>query len=92
MLKVGDKFINFDGTYLTGFISPVRNVTVLPNEGGSVNAFPTTVHEGTNVSLTNTINQSLTSEVHVLSMGITFGQCNFDRENTYSTVRLIKDN
>lgn len=54
MLKVGDKFINFDGTYLTGFISPVRNVTVLPNEGGSVNAFPTTVHEGTNVSLTNT--------------------------------------
>lgn len=42
--------------------------------------------------LTNTINQSLTSEVHVLSMGITFGQCNFDRENTYSTVRLIKDN
>lgn len=56
MLKFGNTFVNVGGTYLTGFKSPIRTITIIPSNGGVIDASPNKGNDGDLVTLSNTPN------------------------------------
>ena len=54
MLKFGNTFVNVGGTYLTGYKSPTRTITIIPSNGGVIAASPNEGNDGDLVTLSNT--------------------------------------
>ena len=54
MLKFGDTYLNFGGTYLEDYKVQVYNVILQQSVGGTINASPLSGHRDTEVTLSNT--------------------------------------
>ena len=57
MLKFGNTFVNFGGSYLSGYKVPNYNVILQQSEGGIIGASPMTGKHNTEVTLSNTPSQ-----------------------------------
>ena len=58
MLKFGNTFVNFGGSYLSGYKVPTYNVILQQSEGGIIGASPMTGNRNTEVTLSNTPSQN----------------------------------
>lgn len=57
MLKFGNTYLNFGGSYLSGYKVPTYNVILQQSEGGIIGASPLTGNHNTEVTLSNTPSQ-----------------------------------
>ena len=57
MLKFGNTYLNFGGSYLSGYKVPTYNVILQQSEGGIIGASPLTGSRNTEVTLSNTPSQ-----------------------------------
>lgn len=70
MLKFGDTYLNFGGTYLSGWKGrPIYNVNILTSNYGSVTSTPVSGYYGTTVTLSNTANANYEFSSYVVEGG-----------------------
>lgn len=58
MLKFGNTYLNYNGTYFSGYKVPTYNVILQQSEGGIIGADPMSGHRNTEVTLSNTPSQN----------------------------------
>lgn len=67
MLKFGNTYLNFGGSYLSGYKVPTYNVILQQSEGGIIGASPLTGNRNTEVTLSNTPSQDYVFNGYELS-------------------------
>lgn len=67
MLKFGNTYLNFGGSYLSGYKVPSYNVILQQSEGGIIGASPMTGNRNTEVTLSNTPSQDYVFNGYELS-------------------------
>ena len=67
MLKFGNTYLNFGGSYLSGYKVPTYNVILQQSEGGIIGASPLTGNHNTEVTLSNTPSQDYVFNGYELS-------------------------